>query len=290
MSHNKTEVIMIKLGKMQTLTAVKRTENGLYLKDYSDDSSKSILLPNNDISDEEVGDDFDVFVYKDSKDRVIATTTIPYITLGKFAALTVTDITPIGAFLDWGLQKDLLLPFKEQTKEQRENLCEGDKVYVSLYIDKSNRLCATAKVYDLLRCDSPYVRNDIVNGTVFGINPKLGAFIAVDDMFNSLLPAQRIITPLKIGDVVSAYVNKVRDDGKLTLALTESSYIQMDSDASFILDELKENDGFLPFNDKSDSDSIKSRFSMSKNSFKRAIGRLYKERKITIEDDGIHIV
>ncbi len=279
---------MIELGKMQTLTAVKKTENGLYLADSFDSNcSKTVLLPNNELDeDSSVGDDFNVFIYKDSKDRIIATTIIPYITLNSFATLTVKEVAPIGAFLDWGLAKDLLLPFREQ----KTKVNEGDKVFVSLYIDKSNRLCATTKVYELLRCDSPYKKDDIVTGTVYEINERLGAFVAVDNKYNSLIPLSHLVNTPKIGDTVSAYVTNVREDGKLTLSISGNAVAHMDDDAGFILDELKDNDGFLPFNDKSDSDAIRERFNMSKNSFKRAIGRLYKERKIEITEKGINLV
>lgn len=279
---------MIQLGKMQTLTAVRRTQNGLYLKDnYDDTSDITVLLPNNDIKDDcEVGDDFNVFIYKDSKDRLIATTKIPYITLGKFATLTVKDASPIGAFLDWGLAKDLLLPFREQ----KTMLSEGDKVFVSLYIDKSQRLCATTKVYELLSLNSPYKKGDIVTGTVYEIKNELGAFIAVDDKYSALLPTSYIIRPLSIGDTISAYVKKVREDGKLTLSLTPKAVEHIDSDAKKIYNELKVASGYLAFNDKSSSDDIKQEFGMSKNSFKRAIGRLYKEKKIEIKEDGIHLI
>lgn len=279
---------MIELGKMQTLTAVRRTGNGLYLKDINDSSSAtSVLLPNNELDeDSKAGDNFEVFIYKDSQDRIIATTQIPYITLGNFAALTVREVSPIGAFLDWGLKKDLLLPFAEQMIP----VSEGDKVFVGLYVDKSERLCATSKVYHLLLCDSPYKVNDTVTGTVYELNDKLGAFVAVDDKYSALLPSSYIIAPLAVGDIINAFVKNVRDDGKLTLSLTEESYKHMDSDASIILSALKENGGFLPFNDKSDASQIRIKFGMSKNSFKRAIGRLYKERKILLQKDGIQIL
>lgn len=278
---------MIRLGEMQKLIAVRRTANGIYLRDKDGTDSKDVLLPNNEIADSDnIGDEYEVFVYKDSEDRIIATTTIPYITLGNFAVLTVTDTTPIGAFLDWGLKKDLLLPFKEQ--KYPVNI--SDKVLVSLYIDRTGRLCATSKVYELLRCDSPYSKNDFVTGTVYELSDRLGAFVAVDNKYSALLPKEKMLNRLSIGDTLSGFVNKVREDGKLTLSLTESSYIQMDQDALTIYDMLKDNNGFLPYNDKSDAAIIKEEFFMSKNAFKRAIGHLYKERKITIENDGIHIV
>ena len=278
---------MIKLGELQKLTAIRKTEHGFYLKDESDDSSMSVLLPNNEISeDDNIGDEFEVFIYKDSSDRIIATTVIPNVMLNTFASLEVKDITPIGAFLDWGLKKDLLLPFAQQTRKVQV----GEKVFVTLLIDKSSRLCATAKVGDYLSCESPYQKDDIVTGTVYEIKERPGAFVAVDDKYRGMLPTSSITSPIKVGDTISAYVKNVRDDGKLTLALSGKAYTHLDDDASLIFEQLKEANGFLPFNDKTDANLIKDKFAMSKNSFKRAIGRLYKEKKIRIEDDGIYLV
>lgn len=278
---------MIKLGELQKLTAIRKTEHGFYLKDESDDSSMSVLLPNNEISeDDNIGDEFEVFIYKDSSDRIIATTVIPNVMLNTFASLEVKDITPIGAFLDWGLKKDLLLPFAQQTRKVQV----GEKVFVTLLIDKSSRLCATAKVGDYLSCESPYQKDDIVTGTVYEIKERPGAFVAVDDKYRGMLPTSSITSPIKVGDTISAYVKNVRDDGKLTLALSGKAYTHLDDDASLIFEQLKEANGFLPFNDKTDANLIKDKFAMSKNSFKRAIGRLYKEKKIRIEDDGIYQV
>lgn len=276
---------MIKLGELQKLTAVRKTEHGFYLKDEADDSSLTVLLPNNEISpDDNIGDEFEVFIYKDSSDRIIATTVIPYVMLNTFASLEVKDVTPIGAFLDWGLKKDLLLPFAQQTNKVNV----GDKVFVTLLIDKSSRLCATAKVGDYLSCESPYQKDDIITGTVYEIKERPGAFVAVDDKYRGMIPTSSITSQIKVGDTISAYVKNVRDDGKLTLALSGKAYTHLDDDASIIYEQLQKANGFLPFNDKTDANLIKDKFAMSKNSFKRAIGRLYKEKKIRIEDDGIY--
>ena len=217
-------------------------------------------------------------------DRIIATTTTPKIVIGKLALLEVVQVTKIGAFLDWGLAKDLLLPFKEQSKPYNV----GDKVLVSLYIDKSERLCATSKVYDLLRTDSSYKKGDTVDALIISINPKFGAFVAIDDEYNGLIPTNEYNTQLKVGDRVQAFVTEVRTDGKINLSMRKDINTQIDEDAELILCKLKEADGFLPFNDKTDAAIIKSEFNLSKNSFKKAIGRLYKSRKLDIKDDGIY--
>ena len=270
------------LGKKRRLMIVKEVEFGVYLGNKDD----KVLLPKKQVpKDVEVGDPVEVFLYKDSSDRLIATTQEPKITLDELAVLKVADTGRIGAFLDWGLEKDLLLPFKEQTAKVKK----GDEVLVALYVDKSGRLCATMKVYEKLRTDSPYKADDIVQGTVYGKNPEYGVFVAVDNKYNGMLQNKEIVRKLKIGEKVQARVLSVREDGKLNLSLREKAYLQMDVDSAKILEKLKENDGFLPYHDKSAPEDIRSEFGMSKNEFKRAIGRLYKSKKIKISKTGIEL-
>ena len=232
------------------------------------------------------GDRVEVFVYKDSQDRPIATTQMPKVTLGELAELEVADVTRIGAFLDWGLEKDLLLPFSEQTVKVKT----GERYLVGLYIDKSDRLCATMKVYDFLRTDSPYKEGDTVEGIVFGKNPEYGVFVAVDDKYNAMIPKNEVVKKLEIGEKVRGRVIGLREDGKLNLSTREKSYIQMDIDSAKIIDKLTKNQGFLPYHDKSAPEDIRREFGMSKNEFKRAIGRLYKGHRIEITDKGIKSV
>ncbi len=277
---------MIKLGELQTLEVNKKTDFGVYLCEKGQNETR-ILLPKNQVpKDLTTGDEIEVFIYKDSEDRPIATTTIPKLTLGKTALLSVKEVTTIGAFLDWGLVKDLLLPFKEQT----ERVHSGDDVLVALYIDKSERLCATMKVYDYLNCNSPYHEGDRVIGTVYEIIESFGAFVAVDNCYCALIPTKELFRKLKVGDSVEARVIGVKEDGKLDLSIREKSYVQMDSDAELIFQKLQEASGFLPYHDKTDSTVIKAQFNLSKNAFKRAIGRLYKEGRIIITESGITIV
>ncbi|MBO5178310.1 MAG: S1 RNA-binding domain-containing protein [Lachnospiraceae bacterium] len=287
---------MILLGRMQTLRVVKKTDFGVYLGDQGIESDfsfipdkkeivdvPSILLPKAQAKDLTTGDTVEVFIYKDSEDRPIATTAKPLLTMGAIARLTVKEVTNIGAFLDWGLAKDLFLPFKEQTfRVQR-----GDSVLVTLYIDKSSRLCATAKVYNSLQSNSPYQREDQVSGTVYEIIDAFGAYVAVDDRYSALIPNKELFTTLKPGEKVSARVTKVQPDGRLVLSIREKSYLQMDTDCSLIYDALIKAGGFLPYHDKTSPDLIKAKFGLSKNAFKRAIGHLQKEGKLLIEEDGI---
>ncbi|BCJ96640.1 RNA-binding protein [Anaerocolumna cellulosilytica] len=278
---------MIKLGEIQTLQVVKATDFGIYLCEPENTEGERILLPKNQVPAAiKNGDEIEVFVYKDSEDRPIATTATPKVTLGKTSLLRVKDVTTIGAFLDWGLAKDLLLPFKEQT----QRVHTGDDVIAALYVDKSGRLCATMKVYDYLSCSSPYKKDDRVIGVVYEIIDSYGAFVAVDNIYQALIPTKELHRPIKVGDSVEARVIQVKEDGKLDLSLREKSYLQLDADAEDIFTKLTAEGGFLPYHDKTDSDVIKAQLNLSKNAFKRAIGRLLKEGRITIDSDGIREV
>lgn len=278
---------MIELGKYQELEICKKTDFGVYLRDPAAEDDHRVLLPLKEVPvDFKLNDKIRVFVYKDSEDREIATTAELPLTLGSTAVLKVKEVTKIGAFLDWGLMKDLLLPFKEQTQQ----LKVGDDVLVALYVDKSNRLCATMKVYEYLQTNSKYEEGDMVTGFVYDRIDSFGTFVAVDNIYSALIPNKELFEPLRYGDIVKARIANIREDNKLTLSLRDKSYIQIDSDSEMILQALIEAGGFLPFHDKSDADDIKGRFHISKNAFKRAIGKLYKNGSITINDDGIRLL
>ncbi len=273
----------MKLGEYQTLTVVKQVDFGVYLAE--DPEGEKVLLPLKQVPPEtEIGSQIDVFLYKDSKDRPIATVNKPKLTLGKAAALTVLSVGDIGAFLDWGLEKDLFLPYKEMTRQ----LSTGDEILVRLYKDKSSRLCASMKeLYGCLRQDTPYQKGDKVKGRIYDFSRDFGTFLAVDDQFSAMIPAHEDCTGLQIGDVIEVKVLKVKPDGKLDVTRREKAYIQMDADAEYVMQKLLSNGGTLPYNDKSPADMIKKEMKMSKNAFKRAVGRLYKERKIEILPEGI---
>ena len=202
----------MKLGEKQVLTVVKVVDFGVYLGD----DTQRVLLPKKQVPEGiEPGDPVEVFLYKDSSDRLIATTNEPKLTLGKLAVLDVVDVGRVGAFLDWGLEKDLLLPFREQTSR----VSKGDRCLVSLYIDKSQRLCATMRIYPLLRTDSPYKRNDMIKGTVYEISSEYGAFVAVDNQFSALIPRSETAGRLEPGQEIEARVTAVKADGKLALSV-----------------------------------------------------------------------
>lgn len=276
---------VIELGKSQELVIVKKVEFGVYLADAGEEGTdEKVLLPKKEVPEgAEIGDSLTVFIYKDSKDRMIATTRQPEFSVGQTAVLPVKDTGSIGAFMGWMLEKDLLLPFKEQTTRVNP----GEEYLVALYVDKSGRLCTTMKVYPYLRTDSPYRKDDRVEGRVYEIVENFGVFVAVDDCYCGLVPKREPAPGLRVGDKIKARVVQVLGDGKLTLSLREKAYIQMNSDAQKILGMLEKEGGRLPFNDKTDSELIRSVMGMSKNEFKRAIGSLYKQRLIQIEPDGI---
>lgn len=278
---------MIKLGEKQILIVVKKVEFGVYLAEKQEDETK-VLLPKKEVPEgTAVGDALEVFVYKDSKDRIISTVTVPKLMMDQVAVLKVVSVQKIGAFLDWGLPKDLFLPYKEQAGK----LYEEDEVLVRLYIDKSSRLCASMKgIYEMLKTDSPYQAGDTVQGRVYEFSNNFGAFVAVDDQYSALIPHYEDHSFLRIGDVIEARVTEVKPDGKLTLTLREKAHLQMDKDAEHVLEVLEEYAGVLPFNDKASPEIILREMKMSKGAFKRAVGHLYKERKIEITEKNIRLV
>lgn len=266
---------MMKLGKTQVLTVVKKVDFGVYLGS----EEERVLLPKKQVpSGIEVGDPIEVFLYKDSDDRLIATTNKPKIELGELAVLDVADTGKYGAFLNWGLEKDLFLPFKQQTGKVEK----GDRCLVSLYIDKSQRLCATMRVYAILSKESPYKKDDEVGGIIYDMSDSFGTFVAVDNKYSALIPKKDSFGKFRVGQTVHARVTAVKPDGKLDLSVKDKIPMQMDKDAELILKKMQQRGGKLPFTDKADPEIIKNEFQMSKNAFKRAIGRLLKEEKIEI--------
>ncbi|MCH5270369.1 MAG: S1 RNA-binding domain-containing protein [Lachnospiraceae bacterium] len=274
---------MLKLGEMQTLQIVKKVEFGIYLAE-SQAAEERVLLPAAQIPDgKRIGESIEVFIYRDSKDRMIATTNTPLLKMGEVVRLRVADVNRYGAFLDWGLEKDLFLPYKQQTFRVKQ----GDTPLVSLYIDKSGRLCATMNVYPWLSTDSPYQREDRVCGCVYETSPEFGAFVAVDDKYSALIPKKELYGDIKIGDTITARVTAVKEDGKLDLSVREKAYLQIEKDAEKILGIMESFDGVLPFNDKASPEVIKRETGMSKNEFKRAVGHLLKSGKIEIKEKSI---
>lgn len=276
---------MFQLGKKQKLIVVKSVDFGVYLGETENASvDDRVLLPKKQIPQGlQVGDGIEVFLYKDSKDRIIATTSTPKLMVGQVGMLTVSQVTGIGAFLDWGLEKEILLPYKEQTKRVKE----GEKVLVALYIDKSKRLAATMNVYEYLKRGSDYQKDDMVQGTVYQISEEFGAFVAVDNQYSALIPKREAFGNIKVGDHIQARITAIKPDGKIDLSVREKAYIQIEKDAEKILSIIDSFDGVLPFTDRANPEVIKRETQMSKNEFKRAVGNLLKRGQIEIKGNCI---
>ena len=275
---------MIRLGEKQKLVIVKRVDFGVYLAPSKEEAEERVLLPGKQVpEDSAIGDAIEVFVYRDSKDRLIATTNTPKLEMGQVAELTVSQVSKFGAFLDWGLEKDLLLPYKQQLIRVQP----GDNVLVALYIDKSGRLCATMNVYPNLRADSPYKKDEQVRGRVYTISEEFGAFVAVDNIYSALIPKKEMYGKVRIGEDITARVTEVKADGRLSLSIRDKAYLQMEKDAAEVLSIIDSYDGVLPFNDKVSPEIIKRETGMSKNEFKRAVGNLLKTNRIELTERGI---
>ena len=277
---------MIEIGKKQKLIVAKTVDFGVYLaEDKNVGQEDRVLLPVKQVPEgTREGDTLDVFIYKDSRDRLIATIREPLLQVGQTAVLKVLQVTKIGAFLDWGLEKDLLLPYHEQTSRVRE----GQECLVALYVDKSSRLCATMKVYHYLSTRTPYVTGDSVKGRVYEISDRFGVFVAVDDKYSALIPAREASGKYRPGEVLDLRVSEVKEDGKMNVTDRQKAYIQINEDAESVLSIIEEFAGVLPFDDKASPEVIKREFGLSKNAFKRAVGHLLKEGKIEIKDKRIY--
>lgn len=276
---------MFQIGQKQTLRVAKLVPFGAYLEE-GEAAADTVLLPKSQLPEgTAVGDALEVFLYKDSEDRLIATRKEPKLMLHQVGFLTVRQVGRIGAFLDWGLDKDLLLPFHEQPRGGR--VIEGQEVLAAVYLDKSGRLCATMNVYPYLQKDSPYHTGDRVAGTVYETSDNFGTFVAVDDRYSALVPKRELVRDLRIGETISARVTAVKPDGKLDLSIRESGLVQIDRDAETLRNRLRAEGGRLPFTDKADAALIREQVQMSKNEFKKAVGRLLKAGEIEILPDGI---
>lgn len=277
----------LELGKKQTLQVIRQVDFGVYLAaSPKAEKEEQVLLPKKQVPEgTKTGDALSVFLYKDSDDRLIATTHQPLIMLHETALLRVKEVTKIGAFLDWGLEKDLLLPFREQRGKVRQD----DEVLAALYIDKSGRLSATMNVYPYLKSRAPYQIGDTVRGRVYEVSRNFGVFVAVDDRYSALIPkrdAQGSYTP---GEILSLRVTEVREDGRLCVTTKQKAYMQIGVDAEMILEKIREKGGVLDFDDKASPEKINEVFGISKAAFKRAAGHLLKERLISIRGGRIYL-
>lgn len=274
----------MELGKVNRLTLVKLVDFGAYLAEGTEDQER-VLLPAKQVPQEiGQGDSLDVFLYKDSSDRLIATMARPLAMVDQFAPMKVKELTKIGAFLDWGLEKDLLLPYRQMLGRVEA----GDQILARVYVDKSQRLAASMKeIYPMLRSDSPYQAGDEVRARVYEFSRDFGTFVAVDDIYSAMIPRHEDTRQLRIGDQISCRVTGVKKDGKLDVSIRGKSYETIGEDAEAILRLLESYAGVLPFTEKASSEVIRRETGLSKNAFKRAVGHLYKEGRVSIEDGKI---
>ena len=275
---------MAEIGKINTMRINRAVDFGVYL-DGGEEGE--ILMPKKYIPEgKQIGDEVEAFVYMDSEDRPVATTEKPLVQVGQFGALKVLEVNELGAFADWGVLKDLLIPYAEQ----RENLEEGQSVVVYVYLDKvSRRIVVSAKVEKFLDTFALDVEEgDEVDLMVFGKTP-LGYKAIVNGLHTGVLYKNEVFKPLRIGDQMKGFIKKVREDEKIDLSLSKVSFEQSKDLTSIIIAKLKENGGFLRVTDKSNPDVIYQLFGESKKTFKKAVGHLYKQRLIVIEQEGIRL-
>lgn len=276
---------MIKLGEWNTLEVTRLEDRGAYV---DGGESGEILLPTYEGAEGvELGTWMNVFIYNDSKDRLIATTKTPKITVGEFAALRVTEVNHFGAFLDWGLAKDLMLPFGEQKRK----VSHGVKVVVAAYVDeKTGRLAATTKLGRFLGKENRHFLEDEQVDILVIKRSTLGYHVVVEGSHWGMIFHNQIFQPIEIGQRLKAYVYQVRDDDKIDIVLQKPGAEKIHSLADTILDKLSQEGGFIPLGDKSDSIEIRAMFSVSKKVYKKAIGQLYREKKILLEGNGVRLI
>lgn len=279
---------MIKVGKRQTMLVDHFASVGAYLVPVlveEEEEKIEILLPNNELEERELqeGEEVEVLIYRDSEDRLIATFRKTEALVGTLAKLEVVDTNPrLGAFLDWGLTKDLLLPVSQQ--EVRAEI--GKRYLVGIYEDSKGRLSATMKIYNFLLPNHDFSKNDTVKGTVYRVNDEIGVFVAVEDRYFGLIPKSECFQAFEVGEELDLRIIRVREDGKLDVSPRVILSEQISKDAEVILQKMRILKDHFRFNDDSSPEDIKDYFSMSKKAFKRAIGQLLKQGLIDKKEDG----
>lgn len=276
----------IKIGYTNKLIIARKELQGLYLR--GEDAFEQVLLPNAYVPDEyEIGDEIEVFVYLDNEQRIIATTLKPKIKRDEFAALQVEEVNRVGAFCDMGIVKQLLVPYREQTTEMEV----GKQYLVYLYLDsKTKRLVGTTKVGRYLDNDNiPLERGDEVD-IIAWYPSELGMNVIINESVKGLIFKSDLSQNLKIGEKTKGYIKQISPDGKVDVLLQPEGVASLEPNAEKLLALLKKNEGFLPLHDKSDPELIKSKVQMSKKSFKKAVGNLYRSKKITLSEEGISLI
>ena len=276
---------ILDLGKYNKLKIVKAVDFGLYL---DDGNGQEILLPTRYVpQNATVGDEIEVFIYKDNDDRPIATTLRPYGTVGEFQLMRVKDISPAGAFLDWGIMKDLLVPYREQKMEMKA----GHSYLVYIYLDFiTKRIAASARIDKFLDNTPPYYEQNEEVDLIIADKTELGYKVIINNSHWGLLYRNEVFRDLSMGEKCKGYIKEVRDDEKIDISLYPIGYNKVDGITQQIMAALKNSNGYLPVSDKSDAEEIYALFSCSKKSFKMAIGALYKKNIISIEKNGIRKV
>ena len=273
---------MISLGEMNTLKINRRVEFGVYVGD----GQEEILLPAKYIPDNVgVGDSVEVFVYKDSEDRLIATNLKPFVQLNEFASLEVKDVSDFGVFMEWGLEKDLFIPYKEQATRMHK----GEKHVVRLCIDyKTNRLIGVTKLHGFLERDTSELKEKQEVQLLVFDKTDLGYSVLIDSKYQGLVYHNEVFDKVSVGDAKTGYIKEIREDGKVDVSFNPFGVAAIDSSKDIIWKQLQiAPEGMLPVNDKSDPGAIREMFGLSKKVFKKAIGGLYKEGKILITAAGI---
>jgi len=276
---------MAQIGKTNRLVVLRKVSIGVYL---DGDTLGDLLVPNRYVPEGiKEGDELDVFIYLDSEDRLIATTETPHAIVGDFALLKVVATTGVGAFLDWGLMKDLLVPFSEQ----QQKMVSGNQYLVHVYLDdNTKRIVATAKIEKFLDNIPPeYNPGDEVQLMIAG-KTDLGYKAIINNLHTGILYSNQVFKPLTVGQKMKGYIQKVRDDEKIDLLLEKPGFEKIDDISESILEKLRANKGFLKVTDKSEPEEIAKIFGLSKKNFKKAIGTLYKKRLIELKEDGIKLV
>ena len=280
---------MIQIGKYNTLTILRDTQVGLFLGDANSnaDGLDGILLPNKYVPKVfEIGEELTVFVYLDHEERLVATTLEPYILLNEFSLLRVNYVNNIGAFLDWGMEKDILVPFKEQARPMEK----GKRYLVYLYMDeKTNRLVASSKTNQFLSNDDLDIQNGDEVDLIVSHITEIGINVIINEKHKGLLYKDEVYDDaIRTGDRMIGYIKNIRPDNKIDVSLQKQGYESVEPNSEIIIDELRANRGFLRLNDNSDPDDIRTVLKMSKKTFKKAIGLLYKQKIIDIKTDGIY--
>ena len=275
---------MFQLGEFNKLTIIRITDHGWFLED---EEQNEVLLPNRFVTEEmAAGDKIDVFLFKDSEDRITATTEKPLISLNEFALLKVKDVNKFGAFLDWGMDKDLMVPFSEQHSKMN---VDEEHVVRLVHDEKTDRLFASARLNRYLEFDFLTVKPLQEVEILITEETDLGFKAIIEDAHLGLIYKSDVFRPLKVGDRMTAWIKLIREDGKIDLSLQKFGYSNIEPSSEKILTILKEEGGFLPLHDKSTPQEITDRLNMSKKNFKKAIGSLYKEKLITLKNNGIQL-